>query len=311
MKQGVWLLVLVMLLSSCARNKPIEIERVYDNPDKKVNIYLLNDTKDKLVVTEVQLEEDETAKQASEVITYLEAGYPSQGLAPVLGAENMVNKVVLDGDHAQIHVGDAFVNLNEVELLICRSSIVKSMTSIQGIEGVEFYVEGLPMKDRDGKVYGTFAENDIITNGEERTQQSEAFESTYYYPDDMGEKLLPYVATIEVTATEGVEENVLRQLIYELPPEGMATAIPEGSEIKHIYVNNGICYIDMNEAFRSNHYGGSTGEMMTVYSIVNTMTSLPYIRRVQFLIEGEKTSEYKGHLDFSTLFEYNLDLVGQ
>ena len=42
--------------------------------------------------------------------------------------------------------------------------------------------------------------------------------------------------------------------------------------------------------------------MLTVYSIVNSLCELDEVEKVQFLIEGEKQIEYKGHIEFDKPF---------
>lgn len=59
----------------------------------------------------------------------------------------------------------------------------------------------------------------------------------------------------------------------------------------------------MSGDFVVKHTGGSVGEWFTIYSIVNSLTELDNIKKVQFLIEGEKQQDFKGHMDFSKPFE--------
>jgi len=47
---------------------------------------------------------------------------------------------------------------------------------------------------------------------------------------------------------------------------------------------------------------------MTLFSIVNTMTELPGIEKVQFLIEGQKQDAYI-HVAFSEPFKRNNSII--
>ena len=49
-------------------------------------------------------------------------------------------------------------------------------------------------------------------------------------------------------------------------------------------------------------------EKMTIYSIVNSLTELKEIDKVQFLIEGEKVKEFKGNFRFNNAFQEPLQL---
>ena len=47
--------------------------------------------------------------------------------------------------------------------------------------------------------------------------------------------------------------------------------------------------------------GGSTGEILTIYSIVDTLTlNFPEIKDVQILVEGRKKDTIAGHIDITT-----------
>ena len=47
---------------------------------------------------------------------------------------------------------------------------------------------------------------------------------------------------------------------------------------------------------------------MTVYSIVNSLTELPSVKKVQFLIEGEKREVYL-HMAFDTPIERDEEMI--
>ena len=55
--------------------------------------------------------------------------------------------------------------------------------------------------------------------------------------------------------------------------------------------------------------GYDVTEAVPVYSIVNSLTGLPGISRVQILINGETDLVYRESIRFDTIFERNLDLV--
>ena len=45
--------------------------------------------------------------------------------------------------------------------------------------------------------------------------------------------------------------------------------------------------MDFSEEMHTKHWGGATGEALTINSIVNTLTEFPYIQRVKMTVEGE------------------------
>jgi len=94
-----------------------------------------------------------------------------------------------------------------------------------------------------------------------------------------------------------------RQVVIELikGPENsdFYPTIPEETQVNEVYIVDDIAYIDLSREIFENHPGGSSGELMTVYSIVNTLTEIPPIKGVQILVGGNEMNSLVGHIDIS------------
>lgn len=127
--------------------------------------------------------------------------------------------------------------------------------------------------------------------------KEEMIEVNLYFSDSQAMYLVPEKRKIQQTP------SLARQVVIELikGPENSTfyPTIPEGTQINEAYIADDIVYIDLSEEIFKNHPGGSSGELMTVYSIVNTLTEIPLIRGVQILVEGNETNSLVGHIDIS------------
>lgn len=85
--------------------------------------------------------------------------------------------------------------------------------------------------------------------------------------------------------------------------------IPKEVTLLSYKVQDDICTINFNQKMVTNHWGGSSGELLTVYSIVDTLTQFPGIKRVQILIEGRKVDTLTGHLMLSESIRPDLTLI--
>ena len=97
--------------------------------------------------------------------------------------------------------------------------------------------------------------------------------------------------------------SLARQAVIELikGPESsdLYPTIPEETQVNEVYIVDDIAYIDLSEEIFKNHPGGSSGELMTVYSIVNTLTEIPPIKGVQILVGENEIKSLVGHIDIS------------
>ena len=110
--------------------------------------------------------------------------------------------------------------------------------------------------------------------------------------------------------------NIVEQIrltIVELimgPTKDLISAIPEETEVNSVFLDEkGCVYVDFSRAISRNHPGGTTGEMATISSIVNTLTAnFPEeIQKVQILIGGEEARSLAGHIDISKpIFPFEL-----
>lgn len=72
--------------------------------------------------------------------------------------------------------------------------------------------------------------------------------------------------------------------------------IPAGVQVLGYRLEGSTLYVDFSKELRTNHWGGSTGEIMTVYSIVNSLTAVPGVDKVVITLEGELQETLVGHL---------------
>lgn len=94
----------------------------------------------------------------------------------------------------------------------------------------------------------------------------------------------------------------IKQLIEELirgPNAVLVRTIPEGTKLNSVYLlSDGTLVVDFSREIQTLHTGGSTGEILTVYSIVNSLTmNFPQVETVQILIDGDEVETLVGHLD--------------
>ncbi len=131
---------------------------------------------------------------------------------------------------------------------------------------------------------------------EEPPQQAGWESVSLYYADEQSDRLVEENRSL---ALEGREPAVavLEELIEgpEFPAHGRT--VPADVKVRGVQIEGGVAAADFSGELRTSHWGGSTGEILTVYSIVNTLAQLPGVEQVQILIEGEMVDTLVGHLE--------------
>ncbi|MEW6097397.1 MAG: GerMN domain-containing protein [bacterium] len=107
-------------------------------------------------------------------------------------------------------------------------------------------------------------------------------------------------------------KEIINELIQGPESKDLFPTIPEGTQIRELYFHKNTAYVDFSSELVKNHPGGSSAEIHTIFSIVNTLTSnFPKIKYVQILVEGREIDTIGGHIDTTLPFKQNLSLIQQ
>ena len=105
-----------------------------------------------------------------------------------------------------------------------------------------------------------------------------------------------------------------RTIIKELiggPREGLMQTIPAGTKLRAFYITqDGTAYVDLTREITEEHPGGVKSELLTIYSIVNSLIlNIPEINAVKILINGGESLTLAGHIDLRFPFKANMLLI--
>ena len=86
-------------------------------------------------------------------------------------------------------------------------------------------------------------------------------------------------------------------------------AAPIGHWLRGAWVNGGIATINLSPEFAEAVDGGGTSELLAIYAVVNTLTELPGIEGVRFLVDGYSGSMLGGHIVLDQTLKRREDLI--
>ena len=95
------------------------------------------------------------------------------------------------------------------------------------------------------------------------------------------------------------------------PQKGLVRTIPVGTGLSAIFIDSEkVCYIDLSAAVKEHHPGGSNSEMLTIYSIVNSLIlNVSEIKQVKVLIDGNEAPTLAGHISLQDPFRAHMLLI--
>ena len=131
---------------------------------------------------------------------------------------------------------------------------------------------------------------------------------TLYFPSANGDSVVPEQRLVQVNQDEMLEEVIFRQLQKGSLYSNTGGIIPEGTKLLSIGTKEGICTLNLSAEFVDNNPGGTAFEAALINSVVNSLTELSQVKKVQFLINGQKREVYT-HISFSEPFERNENFI--
>jgi len=110
--------------------------------------------------------------------------------------------------------------------------------------------------------------------------------------------------------TIGAIRRIVEALIAG-PQSKLMRTLPAASGLRAVYwSDDGTATVDFTEALVSNHPGGCATEMLSVYSVVNTLVlNLDDVQRVKILVGGQEPATLAGHVDLRDPLEAEMLLV--
>jgi hypothetical protein len=123
------------------------------------------------------------------------------------------------------------------------------------------------------------------------------------------------VTTADISASAGRQQQV-RQ-VFELLCVGpvddgsMFPVLPPGASLTNVFLaEDGRLYLNLSLEMGAAHPGGTTGELLSVYAIVNSLSeSFDWVKGVTFLQGGKPLETLAGHLNLSGKLVYNDDII--
>ena len=277
-----------------------------------VNLYFYNSADDTIVAENRSINKSDNINN---IISSVEQAYRNGTKTPGLlmpfpegvSFEITNNNADFDGV-LDINITGDFDSLKEAQRLICIGSLVYTFTDISSVKDVRLFVDGKSVSELYGMHRELNREN-TVNNPVISPEKIDRQNVVLYFLNEKGTALAPEERSIEVKQSQTLEYQIVEQLTLGPGNDSLKAAVPPSTKIKDIKTEEGICYVNLSGDFISSLSGDANTEKLTIYSIVNSLTELNTVNKVQFLIDGERISELKGHYDFSRTFERDESLI--
>ncbi|MDD6193330.1 MAG: GerMN domain-containing protein [Lachnospiraceae bacterium] len=272
-----WVVLMTLILSCFAGCKK-------ENEDAGIKIYYMDALGNGLVTESHVLRAKSREKQAKEIMTLLASTPETSDYRRTIPEGVEVLDIVFDKKSVTINFDRNYEDFTGYTEVLIRAAVVKSLLQIDGVESVTFYVADKPLLDSKGILVGSMSGESFIEDYGEETDSLIKTTLTLYFASANGQSLVKKNVDVYYNNNIAKERLVLENLIKGVDDEDAKSAIPAGTKLLNVTVTDGVCYVNFDSTFLNVDSGISAD--VVVYSIVNSLTELDNINKVQLLVNG-------------------------
>ena len=303
MKKWLWILLLAvpLLMAGCRKQQQVD--------ESGYRIWYINQDETCLKYENKELQSKNEEGMLREMMEVMRETPEDEDLKPVIPED--VQLLDFDFEHNQLYLNfsSEYKKMPKVYEVLCRAAIVRTLGQIDGVEYVDFQIDGEPLTDLEGKEIGLMNEDQFIENAGEEINAYKTADLTLYFANKAGDKLVGQRVAMEYNSNISLEKLIVEQLIAGPPFEGAYPTIPSETKLLNISIKDNICYVNLDEGFLGTGY--NVIESIPVYSIVNSLIENTDAQKVQISINGETNRMFRESINFDTIFEKNEGLIEQ
>lgn len=273
----------------------------------RCELYFLNEAGTTLVSEEHEVKYYDAENLKENVVLQLIKGPDDARNKRVIGKDVEILSVVTEEDgNVVVNFSEEYQTDDSTKNALSAYAVVKSLCALENVNRVKVVVNGEDLKSDDGTTIGYLTSEDI--NLPTDTYTSETREIVLYFPRRDSESLYKEKRTVKVTDQQPVEQYIINELISGPQDDMLNPSLGKDTTLLSVDTYEDICFVNFKSNFIEKNSGNGDKEKMAVYSIVNTLTELENIKRVQFLVDGKKAEQF-GSMNIKNPFGRNSVII--
>lgn len=272
--------------------------------ESKYKIYYINEEQ-REVLAESFVPSEETTQTMLEEMTEKLNKKNAEG--HTLLPENIeIQSCVDDDGMIRVDFNQEYHDLNPVDEVLLRASIVKDYVQIPNIYLVTITAEGTPIVDSQGQEIGAMSLDSFLENTGKEIMAYQYKELNLYFTNEEGNQLVPEARQVYYNGNTPIEKVIVEQLLRGPGESGHYATLPSDTRIVGVSVADGIAYVNLGKQFVDEAL--PVDAQIPIYSIVNSLIDAGNVSQVQISINGDTSLLFKDKVDMNQLFQVNHEL---
>lgn len=301
MKKKVWIYIFsslfLMVLASCSSGR-----------DRSGNlVYYLNADGTKIVPQEIELLSTGGNEMIDELLAALASQPDDPSMRQTIPADVRVLGYSTSAYQLTVDFSKEYYDMSQTDEVLTRAAVARTLFQVEGCPYVAFTVESEPLVNSSGMQVGSMNEDTFVENPGGQINASQQTTLNLYFASVDGTALVQETRVVHYSSNISLEKLVMEQLMEGPKKSGAQATIPAGTKLINVSVVDGICYVSLDETFLNQNQ--EITEQVVLFSIVDSMTELVSVGKVQISINGDTSGKCRFTYDLATMYEADYSIV--
>lgn len=288
--------VIMIVLAGCSKKKEIYQSEAEDGT---YQIYYLNSTRSGVVSTSYRTQTTDDDVLIGELAGQILKTPENPEYQAVLSDKVEFLDIHRNENVLTLNFNQEYAGMKASREILCREALAKTFTQLDGIDYISIECEGQPLLDTRGNPVGAIAGSDFVDSISD-VNSYEKVELTLYFAGEEKDTLVAEKREVFHSMNTSLERLVVEQLLAGSQNGGLSV-IPKNTKILNVSLTDNTCYVNLDSGFVSGDI--DVAEYIPVYAIVDSLTELQTVNKVQITINGSADVMYRNVISLSQPFE--------
>ena len=273
----------------------------------EIVIYYSNASCSRLISKIYTPQHEQTVELARELYAKMqEGGY--EDTIPAVAADITISDISLPGNTMSIALQGPWDTMRAPNRMLFLAAVTRTLTQLKDVDGILFTMNGEALTDESGNMMGVLRSASFVDNAVDNPEDYREAVIALYFANEAMDGLVKVERTVVYRSSSSMERIVVEQLLRGPEDSGAKASLPNTASLLSINVRDGVCYVNFDSKFITEVLGSY--DYVPVYSVVNSLTELPNVDKVQISINGSsETGFQRDILSFAIPFTRNMKYV--
>lgn len=253
-----------------------------------------------------------TSDRFDGILTELLEQFANPGYADVVSAMPLgvsINSYTMGVDDLQVDFNTAYLGLSNVQEILLRAGVVKTLVQLPGVTRVRVSVDGQPLTDSDGREVSAMNEDTFIDSRGEGINSYHYVTLGLYFSNAAGNKVVKEMRNVFYSSNLIMEKVIVEQIISGPANEKLLAVTDPSVMVKSVKISKNICVVDLDAKFNDTPGNSTVKPETALYAFVNAICDACDVEGVQFKIDGESDVRFRGEVNLDRVFQRDADMI--